>query len=566
MRGIGRYIAGMLLIALQIPVAQGQEKAKPPPTRIEAKKDTLRSRPQPVKKKPEAKIEIPDVLIYGRDTMRRLVGEKLSPQKDSLEVVAPPVSFERRAADGFDQRKMKLDAGEPLVRQTRARFVGGRFATFTAEVARWGQSGGFDYTVEARLRRSNGQFPNSEYTRVDLGGAMGLALGPKLRGEVVAALRAYDYGLQGSTLPDRDRQVFSGELRSRWLWSAGAETEVELSAEAGALRLEPAPASLLTQLGATTDRWFRVKGKIAWGPSERRLSLAGDLIADHYNNNPIPGRDVRLGSVWGAASVRLSPQMSLLATLGVQRQDVERERETFFAPQAKVLWQASQRFAFHASAGRELRYQPFVRLLDENAYLSITPTLLPEKVKAYMELGIEYKLSDEVTAVSVLRNERMDRYGFWQRSDSTGLFDYRRVDDVGLTTAGLGLRVAVPSGIEADMRLLILDDRRGQPGSEEAFDLPYRERYQVPLRFSYRPSDQVRLRTTSTWVSSRRTRLDSSEALPAFWVLDAEVEVQVTSSLALVVQGRNLTDRRYSLWQGFPEMGVVVMGGVVGRW
>ena len=566
MRRIGFYLAA--LIALQVTAAQAQEKAKPPPTRIDARQDTVRSRtrPQPVKKKPAANIEIPDVLIYGRDTVKRMVGEKLSPQTDSLRVVSPPVSFERRSAEEFEDRKRGVETAVVELRRTRAEVVGGRFATFAGDVARWGQRGGLDYTVEARLRRSSGQFPNSEYARVDLGAALGFAIGQRLRGEATTGFRLHDYGLQGALQPERDRQVTGGELSSRWLWSPGSETEVELSGEAGALRLEPEPPLLLTRFGTTSDRWFRLKARIAWGPAERRLSLAADMIADHFDNQPIPGRDVRLGSVWGAASLALSPRLSLLATLGVQRQEVERERQTFFAPQARLLWQASPRFAFHASAGRELRYQPFDRLLDENPYLSITPILVPEKVKAYMEFGTEYRLSGQATFVGVLRNERIDRYGFWQRSDSTGLFDYRRVDDVGLTTVGFGLRVTAPSGVEADLRLLVLDDRRGQPGAEEAFDLPYRERYQVPLRLSYRPQKQVRLSATSTWVSSRRTRLASRETLPAFWVMDAEVEVQATPNLAVVVQGKNLTDRRYSFWEGFREMGVVVMAGVVGRW
>jgi outer membrane receptor protein involved in Fe transport len=128
------------------------------------------------------------------------------------------------------------------------------------------------------------------------------------------------------------------------------------------------------------------------------------------------------------------------------------------------------------------------------------------------------------------------------------------------------LRVAVPAGLSAEARLVILDDRRGAPGSTESFDVPYRERYQVPFRLAYHPNDRIQLSTTSTWVSSRRVALTEDTTLPAYWLIDAELEYRLVPAMGLVVSGKNLTDRKYSVWQGYPATGVLISGGVTARW
>lgn len=566
MRKLLICVAALVWLISETAGVQGQEKVKPPPTRIPAKEDTLQARKRPVKKKPAPGLEIPDVLIYGRDTMKRVVGRKLTPPGDSARVVSPPVSFERQPAERLVGEKTGLQVSTPVPRRTWVRLLGGRFTTLTGQLVRWDQLGSVGYNFEARVGRSSGQFSNSEYARADLSGSLGFALGKRLRGDVQGIFRLSDYGLHGSVAPGRDRQLSSGYLRSRWLWTSSAGSEIELSAEGGVLRLEPEPPDLLARFGSSTDRWFRLKGRVAWGPEERRLSLAGDLMADHFDSGPLPDHDVRLGSVWAAASVALSPQSTLSVTLGLQRRNIEGDRLTFFAPRAKIMVQATPRFGLHASAGRELRYEPFPRLLAENPYVTLAPSLRPEEAQSYLEVGAEYRISENVALVGLLRNEQMDDYGFWQREDSTGLFSYGRLDNVGLTSFAAGLRLSVPSRLAADARLVVLDDHRGSPGSTVPFDLPYRERYQVPVQVTYRPSDRVKLSTSSTWVSSRRIRLSSRESLSAYWLLDAEVEVEVAPNVAILLQGKNLTDRRYSLWQGYPETGVVVMGGVVARW
>jgi len=53
--------------------------------------------------------------------------------------------------------------------------------------------------------------------------------------------------------------------------------------------------------------------------------------------------------------------------------------------------------------------------------------------------------------------------------------------------------------------------------------------------------------------------------LPAFGLFHADMSLNVARNISALLSVRNLLDAKYVQWQGYPEMGIIIAGGLRAR-
>jgi tetratricopeptide (TPR) repeat protein len=108
---------------------------------------------------------------------------------------------------------------------------------------------------------------------------------------------------------------------------------------------------------------------------------------------------------------------------------------------------------------------------------------------------------------------------------------------------------------------------RYQETSDRAtgLDLPYFADWQGGLRFDYLDRAGWRGALGATWIGSRYVDSENSRRLGGFFLLDLRLSRQIGLRQNLYVQVNNLLGRRYQRYEGYPEAGRTISGGVEWR-
>jgi tetratricopeptide (TPR) repeat protein len=99
-----------------------------------------------------------------------------------------------------------------------------------------------------------------------------------------------------------------------------------------------------------------------------------------------------------------------------------------------------------------------------------------------------------------------------------------------------------------------------------AKELPYFPGWQGGFRFDYLDASGWRAMLNTTWVGSRYADSDNTRKLGGFFLADLRVSKQIGLRQNLFLQINNLFNRSYQRYEGYPEAGRTVLGGVEWRW
>jgi tetratricopeptide (TPR) repeat protein len=95
-----------------------------------------------------------------------------------------------------------------------------------------------------------------------------------------------------------------------------------------------------------------------------------------------------------------------------------------------------------------------------------------------------------------------------------------------------------------------------------AGELPYFPDWQAGIRFDYLDRSGWRAGLDTTWVGSRFADRENSRRMGSFVVVDLRLEKQLTLRNSLFIQINNLFNRSYTRYDGYPEAGRTVIGGL----
>jgi superkiller protein 3 len=103
---------------------------------------------------------------------------------------------------------------------------------------------------------------------------------------------------------------------------------------------------------------------------------------------------------------------------------------------------------------------------------------------------------------------------------------------------------------------------QGSSDRVTGLDLPYLPDWQAGLRFDYLDKTGWQGAFGATWVGSRYADGENSRQLGGFFLMDLRVAKQIGLRQSLYVQVNNLLNRSYERYEGYPEAGRTISGGV----
>ena len=558
----------------------GQEKETPrkpqaPTTRIGIPEDSLKvddSQRQTAKpaEKPDQRLKLPDVMIYGEDRAKRKAGKKITITPDQPELITPPSLYEPVQAEAIERgQRTTLDSTrKQRQRQLETSAFGGRYSQFGASAVWWQNLTDIDYQLDADFSRTNGQFPNS--ARDDLAVGLGLGWHPaensqwRLQGNYLSA----DYGLYGAADPEDDRRLTQG--RAEFTGEAGLADalSLELSAEIGSADLQDKAFAAgqtreTRETASTLDH--RAAATLKWALKNSEFNLEYETVGDQFEATHVGKVDLS-ESLWQARyAFLLGKSLGAQVSAGFSSRLVRGIRENKFRPGARLVYVPSQNVTLFGEFRSGYEYQRWTDRLQNNPYLQAGAYAVPADVLWDVDVEMEWRITPGLVLQAAFKRTRTDDYAYFER-DSLGTFAIQTAD-VRLGEVSLGLELSLSEVLQAEFSLQSLEDAVRQDGDlVPELDLPYRPEMRIPAKLTYRPGKAWQIDLNLAFVGTRRTMLLSTEELPSYVNLGAGAAYRFNKTVELFLELDNLLDSNYEIWQGYREMGFNTILGARARW
>lgn len=536
-----------------------------PPTRIVLPSDSVTVVNDAQKIEADSsRIELPEVLILGRDRSQRMVENKKNSNRELPRLLMPdyaPVSIWSRRDDS---RVVAGDAAPARNRRFWAGLAGGSYASVLGDAGFWGRFPQGETRLGARLDRSNGAYRNSQHA---LAGVEAHVQGP-VRADLDAAIDlAYDHrtmGAHGAALTDFER--------------SGSHVTMQTSAEYRIAANRTAHGRLsLGNISLSSDT-----SDAAWRHSDHfTLGLAGDYTHnwDHWQLSGSASferetlssdRDsVDMMAVRNEIRIEAQtrPFSGLRTTVGLGWQSCATD-----SGDAGRLWALAQavfmpnpRWGVTVSVTSGLTDRRYAMHVQANPYVAHVIPLLSDERPLALQLKAETRLLQKVTLYALVYHAQQKSYSYWERNASSGLFDVRRMEDVQLTELQLGGSGEISSGLRMQGSFSLNSDHLQQAGLFGKDDrLPYRPDYLLKGQVDVSLPWQLELEGRAELLGERRRGVNLPGRLPEVLLVHARLGRDFGRHLRADVNVQNLLNRDYVIWEGYREPGVQIFLGV--RW
>lgn len=233
---------------------------------------------------------------------------------------------------------------------------------------------------------------------------------------------------------------------------------------------------------------------------------------------------------------------------------------TYVAPAVQVDWHPQPGFSVYLQNTPALTSNRLADLYQENPYLISSPVILPTIYTTDAEAGLRwYRGRWQIAAQGGYRYA--PSYRFFQ-STGTQLFSVG-YGSARIIHAGAEVSIQQTQGVEMLVGATVRDGQLNGPG----VSIPYFAPLTARAMLSYAFNDQRgQIRLTSRFESVRYVDIAESEQVDAFFDLDIEASYDLTSSLGLTVQVKNLSTETLEQWKGYPQAPLVIGSGLRVRW
>lgn len=553
----------MTLGAVLPGLAQEQKELPPvlpfsPPDSVARRQD----RPQ---------LELPEVLVYGRDTSLRLPGEKLT-------VEHPPAvplreTWAATADTGAAAIREELFAGgRPSLHWLSVRLEGGSYWTANGEARYRKSAGRLTYGAGMSFRRSDGAVDNGHYAILGLGGQVAYPLPERGTVEAHLSLTQADYGLAGATLPDTARALQA--QRHAMAASVGTRAEVGVARD-GRLTICYDYSSLRSSDDTLTARLGRLAADL------HRLETTASV---RVGRSDVFGRIGYLGEGYRSGGAQKSRWNSFVQAEGGISGDVLGYGRVYlalglhgfswpgegwtsgFAATARLGLATSPKMGWTLELRRAYDYRPLGDRSAENPYYAPDLELQPVRTNFACTVGAEWQLAPDLVLVARAGRAWLQDQWYWQREPATGLFTTGVVPKLKLSYGTLALRYVPNSRLDIEARCLLWRDSFRLEQWPRAADAPYLAHRRLPVTVSYRLGDRTRIELSSDVISSRCAEISSQTKLAPYTLLGCVITHQLGKRCVILVRGENLTNSKYERWQGYGEMGLRILAGGFARW
>ena len=554
----------LLFFIFSIPCfLQAQEKSTPPPTKITLPSDTTKAEPTQEKvdvEKPQ--IELPDVLVIGRDRQVRIAGEKETLRPDSPTLVQPTSPYEP-VSKWLLQDTTKFQASRPGAPATKTTWGGiqvGGYTTIIADVGHWQKRNSGTFHASGWFDGSAGEFANTEYSQGGIAAKADYKLAPRLLGSLNGDYSLFTRGLYRTQPAEFERAAKTGKLSAKLLYDTEELSSFGLAFDIGAASL--ATDTNNVKLNESKDFWYNIAGDVS-----ARSSGAQWIFSGHYLNESFDATDsTNFQTSFGEMGIEIVAPFSkkLIASAGARYQVAKEDtssQHSRFSPYGKLSLMPSPAlaFTFHAITGFE--YQTFTEWWRLNPYLAYEIPK-PEESDFILKIDGEATLAEGLKIHGSFKRSWMGKYLYWERADSLNVIDLKELIDPRLTEVEFGISAEI-SKISLDASFISYADKiPGEAPRSQSDRIPYRPDFRVPVRAAFNPTQDVHLSLSGNVFGDRPSSLNGTGRLPSFAVFDVNLSKDFSRNITATATVKNLIDKDYVIWENFPETGIYVLFGL----
>lgn len=549
--------------------AYGQKKPIPT-TNIDVPSDTTKVPEKQNETSPDdPNLRLPDVLILGKDEYHRTEQSKKNVHPESP-ILMQPGSVSQPLSTWFkkDSEKPHLGKADTTVnKQSYASLLGGSYFTILGDGVHWQRFKDGDFRVHAWFERSEGQYVNSKYAQGQLSGKISYMFAPKLIGMANVQYDRSSRGLYdaGYRTKNAVHNTGMGFLSGDLSYDINDSSDVNIGFECGGISLKSDTSH--TQIDKTDDFWYRTHLKYFVQLNKSQISAEGRFIRETIKAVADSSSDkVSFGEIKAELLQPISKTFSVAIGLNYQifEQDTV-EQKALLSPFARLNFFPSNIFGLTARLSTGYNYTKLYDYVNENNYLAHNIPIYPTQEKFAFLLKCDFKLSTKIKLIASFAKSWMDRSFYWQSDIMDGLIHLNILKNSELTEIKLGAEIELSE--KTTLQAYYIDYSDQIDSDSENLDdflnrIPYRPDFHLPVRATIKLLPDMFFTTKIDLVGERKTHLEFYNTLPAYVSLDIDVTKGLSKNIMAVLSVRNLFDSHYSVWEGYPEMGVALFAGL----
>ncbi len=532
--------------------------------------DTTKTPVQKIQPEEEkTKLELPDVLIYGADRSVRQSGDKLENPYEDAKLIAPVINYQSLTQDlKLENQKRYFESQkEDISLKTMFQLDVGTFQQLNFEAGHWRQAENHNYSFHAKYDRSDGQYDNSQYYQGSIQAQFGMRMSPSFVLSSQGNFQLSDYGLYGAQLEDLQRKKSGGKVKMDAQWSLIEDRSTDLSA-------------YFQQSNCKDD-----DGKHYGSKSEQRVFGLVSSYQAKYRSIPIFVRglyeyqslkNVIIDSAntqnflqlktW--ASIKFKKYFIIKPGIFFENLDVNDSLSKYqIWPDLEIIAMPIPRVGLLFKVSKEFSPLNYAGLFEKNPFFSHKSNFIPMRRELELRAAIEYNHSSRLSISTEIIRQIWKDYAYWFRESGIGLFQLASINQVTLTILNFQSRFKLSAKANFDAGIQIhFDEIKNDSFSKYGDNLPFLERFRIPFNFEYKINQSTQSRLSFVLIGPRYTDLNNSEKLSSFGLLSVHIEKQLIKNISAFIEGNNLLNQKYELWQKYPGMGFFIELGVKGNW
>ncbi|MBS1271853.1 MAG: hypothetical protein MAGBODY4_00985 [Candidatus Marinimicrobia bacterium] len=555
-------LAVLMLTSLQFTYAQ-EEKATPPPTRLEMPEDTTVTAETTQKvelQKPE--LELPEVLVLGAERNIEVTGEKQSIVPESPSLVKPDAPsefvstwFRRQAQKPSISRDVynvgeyawsRLDVGNGIAVRGNAGYWR-RLPNGTLTGQGWGEYDAGDYENNSR---TNGGLRAQSY----------FEFGEGLSAELTGEMQGERFGLYQILDSSATRNTAQGILRTQIQFDHPDEGKTQFVIGLQGLAMQSDTAE--TQYHETSNRTLNVRGKYSNALKEIPFSFTAAILRDNLSNSTISDPLVNTLNRVGLES-RFTFSNAWTSTFGLQYETFSNDSVNTlhrFSPWGKLNYIPVNYLGFSLSVTTGYQYQPFSERVQDNKYIDHRVLPRPDRLRFGSRFALDLQLTNSIALQGKLRYSNYQVMQYWMRN-ATGLFVLVSESDVEIIKVRIGANMQVTGWLQLIPSLEAYTVNYGDDNLQDIDYIPYNSRMEMPVIAEIDLGSLGQGGVELRYVGVRQTTVSGSGELDPYLDINGEFQRTLNEQFTVFIRGENLLNRQYSHWQGIPANGLRILLG-----
>jgi|GEM_PF-6841043 len=540
-----------VLIVIWIAFTLLAQERPQPPTAITLPSDSLSARGSTGKITPSSdQIELPDVLVVGRDRSQRRGQEKIASSNEGPRLLAaqygPFSLWTRRSNDrpSFGDSSVKRSGFWAGLRGgSRSSLAGdagyaGSFSTATARFSGW-------------MQQSHGAYRNSDYADAGLDAASSWN---GRNGIVATGSLSYSRdrrGMYGAQVASADRFSDASTVALSGLWPLGENSQAD-----GEISYQSFQGRTDSSGGHWVDiqsRNLQIGGRWQKGWNDFSVCAAAD-----YRHESLREASTELAELQVEAWTPLAQRVNVKFRMALQNFISDSVSMSRFSPSAQLFYLPNDRTGLTLQLASGLHYQNYYQAALFNPFIAHSHVARPQDEAFAVTLEGEIKIGTRWLAAASLHRGWEKTYIYWQRQAATGFIAQESAKDVDLLEWRLSTRYRLDQRLSVHASATMLADRLPTGQSNR---LPYRSDYQLEAGTRFDLTTTLYMTAEVEWVGPRRAEIESTRHLPSYALANMEIRQRLKNLAEIFLTINNLFNQKFEIWQGYRDPGLMIWTG-----